>query len=59
TDLPEIAGLERFPLSRRGALAGGLVSGLTIATSRALAQEITTQGHATRRSAPPELFRAR
>ncbi|MGH7190683.1 MAG: dienelactone hydrolase family protein, partial [Acetobacteraceae bacterium] len=42
SDPPEIAGLERFPLSRRGALAGGLVSGLTIATTRALAQEITT-----------------
>ncbi|MGH7067489.1 MAG: dienelactone hydrolase family protein [Acetobacteraceae bacterium] len=41
-DLPEIAGLERFPPSRRGALAGGLISGLTIATTRALAQEITT-----------------
>lgn len=41
-DLPEITGLARIPLSRRGALAGGLVSGLTVATTRALAQEITT-----------------
>ncbi len=41
-DPREIAGLERFPLSRRAALAGGLVCGLTIATTRALAQEITT-----------------
>ncbi len=41
-DLPEIAGLERYPLARRGLLASGLVSGLTLATTRVEAQVITT-----------------
>jgi carboxymethylenebutenolidase len=38
----EIAGLERYPIGRRGVLASGLVSGLTLATKRVEAQVITT-----------------
>ena len=41
-DRAETAGLERYPLARRGLLASGLVSGLTMATTRVDAQVITT-----------------
>ena len=38
----EIAGLERYPVSRRDVLASGLIAGLTLATTRVEAQVITT-----------------
>ncbi|MDA8050756.1 MAG: dienelactone hydrolase family protein [Rhodospirillales bacterium] len=41
-DFREIAGLERFPLARRGVVQGGLVAGLTMATTRVEAQVIDT-----------------
>jgi carboxymethylenebutenolidase len=41
-DLTEIAGLRRYPLARRGFVMTGLISGMTLATTRAEAQAIHT-----------------
>jgi carboxymethylenebutenolidase len=42
-EMREIVGLERYPIGRRGAVAGGLISGLTLATTRVEAQAIDTK----------------
>ncbi len=41
-DLPEIAGLTRFPLARRGMMMTSLMTGFTLATTRVDAQAIST-----------------
>ena len=41
-DMPELAGLQRYPLARRGLMMTGLISGFTLATERVEAQAITT-----------------
>ena len=41
-DASELAGLHRFPLGRRGLVMTGLISGLTLATTRVEAQAIHT-----------------
>lgn len=42
-DIPEIAGLHRFPMARRGLMTGGLMTGfVTLATERVEAQVIHT-----------------
>ncbi len=40
--LPEIGGLTRFPLARRGMVMTSLMTGLTLATTRVEAQVVTT-----------------
>jgi carboxymethylenebutenolidase len=41
-DMPEIAGLRRYPLARRGFVMTSLISGFTLATQRVEAQAIHT-----------------
>ncbi|MBN8875090.1 MAG: dienelactone hydrolase family protein [Rhodospirillales bacterium] len=41
-DVPELPGLHRFPLARRGIVMTGLISGFTLATTRVEAQAIHT-----------------
>ena len=41
-DMPELTGLRRYPLARRGLMMTGLISGFTLATERVEAQAITT-----------------
>ena len=41
-DVPEIAGLHRYPLARRGFVMTSLISGFTLATQRVEAQAIHT-----------------
>lgn len=41
-DISEIAGLQRYPLARRGMIMTGLISGFTLATQRVEAQAIHT-----------------
>ena len=41
-DFGELAGLRNYPLARRGLVMSGLMSGLTLATTRVEAQAITT-----------------
>lgn len=41
-DVPEISGLQRHPLARRGFVMSSLIVGLTLATERVEAQVITT-----------------
>lgn len=43
-DLGGLSGLARYPLARRGMLMSGLISGLTLATTRVEAQVIHTDG---------------
>jgi carboxymethylenebutenolidase len=42
-DSPDAAGLTRFPLARRGFVMTGLITGLTLATTRVEAQAIHTE----------------
>ena len=41
-DTTEIAGLQNYPMARRGILMTGLISGFTLATERVEAQAIHT-----------------
>ncbi len=41
-DMPEVAGLTRFPLARRGMMMTSLMTGFTLATTRVDAQAINT-----------------
>ena len=41
-DISELAGLQRYPLARRGMIMTGLISGFTLATQRVEAQAIHT-----------------
>jgi carboxymethylenebutenolidase len=41
-EIPELSGLRRFPLARRGMMTGGLITGLTVLTTRVDAQAIHT-----------------
>jgi carboxymethylenebutenolidase len=41
-DMPEVSGLQKYPLARRGFMMSGLISGLTLATTRVDAQAIHT-----------------
>ena len=52
---PEIAGLHRYPLARRGFVMTSLISGFTLATQRVEAQAIQTDtgGHRCRGDPDP------